>query len=146
MKKAGLVALAATALVAAPVLQPGVTSAPGMTGVCTDCHVYATPPVVTPPVVTPPVVTPPVVTPPVVTPPVVTPPVVTPPVVTPPVVTPPVVTPPVVTPPVVTPPTPPVVTPGAGDGHDSDEGDKPVVKKASHEKHHKAKTHHHAHD
>ena len=141
MKKAWLVALAATALVAAsvatalaaPVLQPGVTSAPGMSGVCTDCHVYATPPVVTPPVVTPPVVTPPVVTPPVVTPPVVTPPVDTPPVVTPPVVTPPVVT-------------PPVVTPGTGDGHDSDEGDKPVVKKASHQKHHKAKTGHHAHD
>jgi hypothetical protein len=131
MKKAGLVALAATALVAAsvatalaaPVLQPGVTSAPGMSGVCTDCHVYATAPVVTPPVVTPPVVTPPVVTPPVVTPPVVTPPVVTPPVVT-----------------------PPVVTPGTGDGHDSEEGDKPVVKKASHEKHHKAKTRHHARD
>jgi hypothetical protein len=138
MKKAGLVAFAAMALVAAsvatalaaPVLQPGVTSAPGMSGVCTDCHVYATPPVVTPPVVTPPVVTPPVVTPPVVTPPVVTPPVVTPPVVTPP-----------------TPPTPPVVTPGSGDGHDSDEGDKPVVKKASHQKHHKAKAkarHHHS--
>jgi hypothetical protein len=29
---------------AAPVLQPGVTSAPGMSGVCTDCHTYATPP------------------------------------------------------------------------------------------------------
>jgi hypothetical protein len=76
IKKAGIVALTATAIVvifvatalAAPVLQPGVTSAPGMSGVCTDCHVYAktpaTPPVVTPPVVTPPTVTPPVVTPP----------------------------------------------------------------------------------
>ena len=80
-KKAGIVALATCAIVAifaatafaAPVLQPGVTSAPGMSGVCTDCHVYASAPT-TPPVVTPPVVTPPVVTPPVVTPPVVTPP------------------------------------------------------------------------
>jgi len=70
-KKAGLVALASIAIVAvfvatalaAPVLQPGVTSAPGMSGVCTDCHTYAKPPVVTPPVVTPPVVTPPTTTP-----------------------------------------------------------------------------------
>ena len=70
-KKAGLVALASIAIVAvfvatalaAPVLQPGVTSAPGMSGVCTNCHTYATPPVVTPPVVTPPVVTPPTTTP-----------------------------------------------------------------------------------
>jgi hypothetical protein len=121
VKKAGLVALTAIALVAAsvatalaaPVLQPGVTSAPGMSGVCTDCHVYATPPAPTPP----------------------------------PVVTPPVVTPPVVTPPVVTPPAPPVVTPGAEVGHDSDEGDKPAVKKTTHHKKHpKTKTHHHAHD
>ena len=75
--KAKFVAAAAIAILAlsvatafgAPVLQPGVTSAPNMSGVCTNCHVYATPPVVTPPVVTPPVVTPPVVTPPVVTPP-----------------------------------------------------------------------------
>ena len=52
-KKAIVVAIAVTAIVAgsvasafaAPVLQPGVTSAPGMSGVCTDCHVYATPPV-----------------------------------------------------------------------------------------------------
>jgi hypothetical protein len=87
LNKAKLVAITATAILAlsvttafgASVLQPGVTSAPGMSGVCTDCHTYAKPPVVTPPVVTPPVVTPPVVTPPVVTPPVVTPPVVTPP-------------------------------------------------------------------
>ena len=75
-KKAGLVALASIAIVAvfvatafaAPVLQPGVTSAPGMSGVCTNCHTYAKPPVVTPPVVTPPTVTPPVVTPPTTTP------------------------------------------------------------------------------
>lgn len=74
-KKAGLVALAAIAIIAvfvatalgAPVLQPGVTSAPGMSGVCTNCHTYATPPVVTPPAPgVPPVVTPPAVTPPVV--------------------------------------------------------------------------------
>lgn len=32
---------AGTAL-AAPVLQPGVTSAPGMSGTCTNCHTYAT--------------------------------------------------------------------------------------------------------
>jgi hypothetical protein len=84
-KKTWLVAIAATAFMAvtvatafaAPVLQPGVTSAPGMSGVCSDCHTYATPPVVTPPVVTPPVVTTPVATPPGVTPPVVTSPVVT---------------------------------------------------------------------
>jgi hypothetical protein len=77
-KKVKLVALAATAIVAvsvatafaAPVLQPGTTvPAHGARGTCTNCHTYATPPVVTPPVVTPPVVTPPVVTPPVVTPP-----------------------------------------------------------------------------
>ena len=69
-KKAGLVALASIAIVAvfvatafaAPVLQPGVTSAPGMSGVCTNCHAYAKPPVVTPPVVTPPAVTPPTTT------------------------------------------------------------------------------------
>jgi hypothetical protein len=82
-KKARLVAVTATAILAvsvaaafaAPVLQPGTTTAPhGNRGTCTGCHTYATPPVVTPPVVTPPVVTPPVVTPPVVTPPVVTPP------------------------------------------------------------------------
>ena len=82
-KKVKLVSLTAAALVAvsvatafaAPVLQPGTTSGPhDSRGTCTDCHSYATVPVVTPPVVTPPVVTPPVVTPPVVTPPVVTPP------------------------------------------------------------------------
>jgi hypothetical protein len=50
-----ILAIAVTAGVAfaAPVLQPGVTSAPGMSGVCTDCHTYATAPT-TPPVVTPP--------------------------------------------------------------------------------------------
>jgi hypothetical protein len=69
-KKALFVGLAATALVAAPVLQPGTTIPPhGARGTCTNCHTYATPPVVTPPVVTPPGVTPPVITPPVVTPP-----------------------------------------------------------------------------
>lgn len=38
-----LVALAITAgaAFAAPVLQPGVTSAPGMSGTCTNCHTYA---------------------------------------------------------------------------------------------------------
>ena len=107
-KKAKLVALAATAIVAvsvaaafaAPVLQPGVTTPPhGARGTCTNCHTYATPPVVTPPVVTPPVVTPPVVTPPVVTPPVVTP-------------------------------------PSAGEGHDDDSNVEHVAKKARHKKHH----------
>jgi hypothetical protein len=49
-KKAALVgALAALVLAltvgvafAAPVLQPGTTSAPGMSGTCTNCHTYAT--------------------------------------------------------------------------------------------------------
>jgi hypothetical protein len=72
-KKVKLVSLVAAAIVAvsvasafaAPVLQPGTTvPTHGPRGTCTDCHTYATPPVVTPPVVTPPVVTPPVVTPP----------------------------------------------------------------------------------
>jgi len=36
-----LAVFAGTAL-AAPVLQPGVTSAPGMSGRCTKCHTYAT--------------------------------------------------------------------------------------------------------
>lgn len=38
-----LVALAITAgaAFAAPVLQPGTTSAPGMSGTCTNCHTYA---------------------------------------------------------------------------------------------------------
>jgi len=35
-----LIISAGTAL-AAPVLMPGVTSAPGMSGTCTDCHTYA---------------------------------------------------------------------------------------------------------
>lgn len=34
-------AIAAGAAFAAPVLQPGQTSAPGMSGTCTDCHTYA---------------------------------------------------------------------------------------------------------
>ena len=64
--KARLVAVTATAILAvsavvafaAPVLQPGTTTAPhGDRGTCTGCHTYAMPPVVTPPVVTPPVVT-----------------------------------------------------------------------------------------
>ena len=36
-------ALAAGAAFAAPVLQPGQTSAPGMSGTCTNCHTYAKP-------------------------------------------------------------------------------------------------------
>ena len=35
--------LSAGAAFAAPVLAPGTTSAPGMSGTCTDCHTYATP-------------------------------------------------------------------------------------------------------
>lgn len=38
-----VVAMSAVAAFAAPVLQPGVTSAPGMSGTCTDCHTYAKP-------------------------------------------------------------------------------------------------------
>jgi hypothetical protein len=37
------VILSASVAVAAPVLKPGVTSWPGMGGVCTDCHTYSTP-------------------------------------------------------------------------------------------------------
>lgn len=37
-----IVALFAAVAVAAPVLQPGTTSAPGMSGTCTNCHTYAT--------------------------------------------------------------------------------------------------------
>jgi hypothetical protein len=56
VKKAAIVAaIAAVATAAfagtafaAPVLQPGVTSAPGMSGVCTDCHTYAKPAVAKP--------------------------------------------------------------------------------------------------
>jgi hypothetical protein len=36
-------ALFAGAAIAAPVLQPGTTSAPGMSGTCTNCHTYAKP-------------------------------------------------------------------------------------------------------
>jgi hypothetical protein len=36
-----VLALSAAAAFAAPVLQPGVTSAPGMSGTCTNCHTYA---------------------------------------------------------------------------------------------------------
>lgn len=36
-----VIALSAAAAFAAPVLQPGQTSAPGMHGTCTDCHTYA---------------------------------------------------------------------------------------------------------
>ena len=39
---AAVFAFAGVAL-AAPVLQPGVTSAPGMSGTCTSCHTYAKP-------------------------------------------------------------------------------------------------------
>lgn len=37
------IAITAGAAFAAPVLQPGVTSAPGMSGTCTNCHTYAQP-------------------------------------------------------------------------------------------------------
>jgi len=51
-KKAAIVAavaaivfvLTAATAFAAPVLQPGTTSAPGMSGTCTDCHTYAAAP------------------------------------------------------------------------------------------------------
>jgi len=36
-----VLAMTAGAAFAAPVLQPGVTSYPGMSGTCTDCHTYA---------------------------------------------------------------------------------------------------------
>lgn len=35
--------IGATTALAAPVLQPGDTSAPGMSGTCSDCHAYAKP-------------------------------------------------------------------------------------------------------
>lgn len=38
-----VLAVTAAAAFAAPVLQPGTTSAPGMSGTCTDCHTYAKP-------------------------------------------------------------------------------------------------------
>jgi hypothetical protein len=38
-----VVMVGASAAFAAPVLQPGQTSAPGMSGTCTDCHTYAKP-------------------------------------------------------------------------------------------------------
>lgn len=38
-----IIALSAANAFAAPVLQPGTTSAPGMSGTCTDCHTYAKP-------------------------------------------------------------------------------------------------------
>jgi hypothetical protein len=37
-----VLAMSAAAAFAAPVLQPGVTSWPGMSGTCTNCHKYAT--------------------------------------------------------------------------------------------------------
>jgi len=43
-------ALAAGAAYAIPVLQPGQTSAPGMSGTCTNCHTYAKPAVAAAPV------------------------------------------------------------------------------------------------
>ncbi|MDR3686015.1 MAG: hypothetical protein P4L93_03525 [Coriobacteriia bacterium] len=46
-------ALAAGVAFAAPVLQPGQTSAPGMSGTCTDCHTYAKATSITAPVATP---------------------------------------------------------------------------------------------
>jgi hypothetical protein len=50
-KKAAIAAICAAAasaifagtVFAAPVLQPGTTSAPGMSGTCTNCHTYAKP-------------------------------------------------------------------------------------------------------
>ena len=63
MTAALVVVFVATAL-AAPVLQPGVTSYPGMSGTCTNCHTYATPPAPAPaptPVATPPAPTTPTV-------------------------------------------------------------------------------------
>ena len=50
-KKAAITGVAAIAIlmlsaavaIAAPVLQPGQTSAPGMSGTCTNCHTYAKP-------------------------------------------------------------------------------------------------------
>ena len=41
-------ALTAGAAFAAPVLQPGQTSAPGMSGTCTNCHTYAKAPAAAP--------------------------------------------------------------------------------------------------
>lgn len=38
-----MLALAAAVATAAPVLRPGQTSAPGMSGTCTNCHTYAKP-------------------------------------------------------------------------------------------------------
>jgi hypothetical protein len=38
-----ILALASAAAIAAPVLKPGQTSAPGMSGTCTNCHTYAKP-------------------------------------------------------------------------------------------------------
>jgi hypothetical protein len=57
-----MVAISAGVSLGAPVLPYGMTSAPGMSGTCTNCHAYAPAPT-TPPVVTPPTpTTPPVVT------------------------------------------------------------------------------------
>ena len=39
-----VLAMTAAVAFAAPVLQPGVTSAPGMSGTCTNCHTYASTP------------------------------------------------------------------------------------------------------
>jgi hypothetical protein len=41
MMALAILALTAAVAVAAPVLQPGQTSAPGMSGTCTNCHTYA---------------------------------------------------------------------------------------------------------
>ncbi|HEY5540268.1 MAG TPA: hypothetical protein VIL41_02310 [Coriobacteriia bacterium] len=45
--------VAAGTALAAPVLQPGVNSAPGMSGTCTNCHTYAKPAVAKPAVAKP---------------------------------------------------------------------------------------------
>jgi hypothetical protein len=50
---AAIVAVTAAAAFANPVLQPGQTSAPGMSGTCTDCHTYAKPASTAAPIVKP---------------------------------------------------------------------------------------------
>jgi hypothetical protein len=140
-KKAGFVAMAATAILAAsvatafaaPVLPAGTTSGPhNGRGTCSDCHTYAAP-VVKPPAPAPaPVVTPPAPAPA----PVVTPPAPAPAPAPAPVVTPPVVAPaPVVTPPVVAPVPAPVFTPTAGEDNDRD-GDRSDAPR-THRRHHR---------
>ncbi len=65
------VAMSAGVAFGAPVLRPGVVSAPGMSGVCTDCHRYAksTPPAANSPSAEPPSTSRPSASPRVVNPP-----------------------------------------------------------------------------